>query len=330
MGQVSTRKKIIITTGDFDGIGLEVTCKALLKMPKSIFKKFIFFIYIHPNSEQKFVTKLKSHFTYLEISDESCPTLKISKLGFKSLLKKTYSEKIVLINSQKSPATWVFDSSLFCQEKIFSALVTAPLSKTLIQESGYNEIGHTEILARVSKKKNLYMLFIGSKFNVVLLTAHQPLATVSKQLLKFNDRSFCQELLKIRSILGTSKRKKPFALLGFNPHAGEKGIIGAKEELYLTQFLESIKLPFIGPLVPDVAFQKRFWNAYSIYISLYHDQGLIPFKMIHGQDSGVHITMGLPFIRTSVDHGTAKEIFGKNKANPNSMLDALLWAAKLS
>lgn len=320
MNSVLTKKRIIVTTGDVDGIGLEVTCKALLKLPKALFSNFTFFIYIHPGSEKKFVKELKLNFSFLEFTDDD----------FQFLHEKLNKVQIVLINSKKSPATWVFDSSLLCKKKIFSALVTAPLSKTLIKKTGYKEIGHTEILSKVAKKKNLYMLFLGKKFNVVLLTGHHPLSAVSKKLLTFSDPFFSTELLKIRSALGNEIKRKPFALLGFNPHAGEEGIIGAKEEAYLSQFFKSQKLPFQGPLVPDVAFQERFWKSYSVYISLYHDQGLIPFKMVHGQDSGVHITMGLPFVRTSVDHGTAKEIFGKNKANPNSMLDALLWATKLS
>lgn len=321
---MGARKRILITTGDTDGIGLEVTYKALLKIPNKIFKNFIFYIYIHSESESYFVKKLKKNFKFVEISEDLLTIPENLHLPADSKIQ------IVIINSQKSPADWIFEASHLCMKKVFSALVTAPLSKTLIQQSGYKQVGHTEILSQVSKRKNLYMLFLGKYFNVVLLTGHQPLKQVSKSLLKFKDSSFSMELLKIRSRLKPDLKKKPFALLGLNPHAGEGGIIGAREEEYLSCFFKSQSLPLKGPLVPDVAFQKPYWKRYSIYIALYHDQGLIPFKLIHGQDSGVHITMGLPFIRTSVDHGTAKDLFGKNKANPNSMLDAILWATKLS
>lgn len=325
MNSLCNKKRILVTTGDTDGIGLEVTFKALEKLPKNIFKKFIFYVYIHPKSQSVFIKKLKVTFKHIEITDETF--LKASE----NLSTARDSEvEVVLIHSKKSPADWVFDAGKLCLDKKFAALVTAPLSKTLIQNSGYKEIGHTEILAKVSKTKNLYMLFIGSKFNVVLLTGHQPLQKVSKTLLKFSDKDFYKHLLKVKSNLDLKKKSKPLALLGFNPHAGEKGIIGSKEEVHLTKFFKSQDLPFIGPLVPDVAFQSKFWNDYSLYIALYHDQGLIPFKLVHGQDSGVHITMGLPFVRTSVDHGTAKDLFGRNRANPNSMLDALLWATKLA
>lgn len=317
------RKKILITTGDTDGVGLEVTFKALAKIPKKLFKKFVFYIYIHPKSEATYIKKLKQTFNHIEIPEDLI-------LNMPSVSTLDHKTEIVLINSLKSPADWIFDASKLCLEKKFSALVTAPLSKTLIQKSGHKEIGHTEILAKVSKSKKLYMLFIGDKFNVVLLTGHQPLQQVSKSLLKFKDTNFSKKILRIRSVLNSKQKNKPFALLGLNPHAGENGIIGAKEESYLNNFFKSQTLPFRGPLVPDVAFQQKFWKEYSLYIALYHDQGLIPFKLVHGQDSGVHITMGLPFVRTSVDHGTAKDLFGKNAANPNSMLDALLWATKLA
>ena len=132
--------------------------------------------------------------------------------------------------------------------------------------------------------------------------------------------------------LPAKQRKKPMALVGLNPHAGEKGLIGKFESESLKPVLTQIKKKHSveGPLVPDAAFFEDNWKKYSTYVCLYHDQGLIPFKMVHGQDSGVHLTLGLPFIRTSVDHGTAKNIFGKNKANPNSMIEAVDWAIKLA
>jgi 4-hydroxy-L-threonine phosphate dehydrogenase PdxA len=119
-------------------------------------------------------------------------------------------------------------------------------------------------------------------------------------------------------------------LLGLNPHAGEKGIIGSEEGQVFSHALSSVRaagMKVFGPLSPDAAFMKENWKQYSLYVCCYHDQGLIPFKMIHGQDDGVHVTVGLPFIRTSVDHGTAKDIFGKNRANPQSMLAAIKLAA---
>jgi 4-hydroxythreonine-4-phosphate dehydrogenase len=98
----------------------------------------------------------------------------------------------------------------------------------------------------------------------------------------------------------------------------------------LVKRLQGQKTSVLGPLVPDAAFHETNWKKYSFFVSLYHDQGLIPFKMAHGFGSGVNLTLGLPIWRTSVDHGTAKDLFGKNKADPGSMQDALAWAMLLS
>lgn len=324
---MSTNKALyLITTGDQDGVGLEVTAKALISLSKkkSFLRDNVFFIYIS-NSKEKYVIQLKKKFKTLTVSDESLNNIDLYK-----------NFEIVFIASKLSPPHWVFQASKLCMRGRFSALITAPLSKELIQKSGFSEVGHTEIFRSVSKVNNLYMLFVGRFFNVLLLTGHIPLKQVNRNILKFNDTSLLKNLLQFRKNLAPRIRKKPIAFLGVNPHAGEGGIIDGAAEKKLSSFfsvdnsLLKSTPSFEGPLVPDVAFQKKYWNRYSLFIATYHDQGLIPFKMIHGQDSGVHITFGLPFLRTSVDHGTAKDIFGMNKANPNSMIEAIKWALKLS
>ncbi|HEY1079208.1 MAG TPA: 4-hydroxythreonine-4-phosphate dehydrogenase PdxA, partial [Bdellovibrio sp.] len=224
-------------------------------------------------------------------------------------------------------------SAKACLQKKIHALATAPLSKTSIKEAGFKDLGHTDILKRLSKSKHVNMGFIGDKFNVVLATAHIPLKKTSQSL---NFTVLAQALLNANSLrlrLPAAQQKRPIGILGLNPHSGEKGLIGQEEQLLFPQllaFAKENKIPVEGPLVPDAAFFPGNWKRYSVYLAMYHDQGLIPFKMIHGQDSGVHVSLGIPFIRTSVDHGTAKDIFGKNVANPNSMLDSLRWAIKFA
>ena len=140
---------------------------------------------------------------------------------------------------------------------------------------------------------------------------------------------FSLVLQKTRS--GKSKAPRPIGVLGLNPHAGDSGLIGKEEADIITPVLEKLrgeKVPVEGPLVPDSAFTPSLRERYSLYLALYHDQGLIPFKAIHGQN-GVHITWGLPFVRTSVDHGTAFDIAGQGKADSTSMRLAIEWAIKL-
>lgn len=325
-------RKILITTGDSDGVGLEVAAKGLTQVgPQS---GVIFFLYRSMDADNKknrlIFQSLDKKFERIVVDDTK------QAFEFYDLMKaaKDLSKNVLIdIASELSPAHWVELAATACFNREASAMVTGPISKTCIREAGLKDIGHTDILKRVSGATSVHMGFIGKYFNVVLATAHIPLAQVSARL---NFKSLSDALLNanaMRKSLPATLRKKPIGVLGLNPHAGEDGILGHEEASIfpnLRQFALENKIPLQAPLVPDAAFLEKSWPKYSVYLCLYHDQGLIPFKTIHGQDSGVHITLGIPFIRTSVDHGTAKDIYGKNKANHHSMTEALEWALKLS
>ncbi|MBV2169923.1 MAG: 4-hydroxythreonine-4-phosphate dehydrogenase PdxA [Bdellovibrio sp.] len=310
--------RIALTTGDIDGIGFEVAAKALYKIGPQ--KNVQILLWRSEGASEK----------YLALIDKKWPRITVDSLEEALKIKGPY---LIDIASDLSPAKWVELSAMACLNKKIHALATAPLSKTSIKEAGFKDLGHTDILKRLSKTQYVNMGFVGNKFNVVLATAHEPLSKVTKTL----NLQVLQEALlnanELRKRLPGTQKPKPIGILGLNPHAGERGLIGHEEtELFpkILAFAHKKKIPVEGPLVPDAAFFPTSWKRFSLYLALYHDQGLIPFKMIHGQDSGVHISLGIPFVRTSVDHGTAKDIFGKNKANPQSMIDALRWAIKLA
>lgn len=313
-----TNLKIALTTGDVDGIGFEVAAKALDKLGP---QKNLQVLLWRPEGADK---------RYLKLIDKKWKRITVDSLEEAFKIEGSY---LVDIASELNPAQWVEISAKACLQKKIHALATAPLSKTSIKEAGFKDLGHTDILKRLSKSKHVNMGFIGDKFNVVLATAHIPLKKASQSL---NFTALAQALLNANSLrlkLPAAQQKRPIGILGLNPHSGEKGLIGQEEQLLFPQllaFAKENKIPVEGPLVPDAAFFPGNWKRYSVYLAMYHDQGLIPFKMIHGQDSGVHVSLGIPFIRTSVDHGTAKDIFGKNVANPNSMLDSLRWAIKFA
>ncbi len=329
MKPLQNKKTLLVTTGDSDGVGFEVTAKALVSLPKVFFKTSEVCVFVTKNFEKKYFTLLCKSFRVVTLH------LSSSAFSLDALVAQTASKKpcLYFVVCSDSPPAWIFSLAGLCLNSPSSlALITAPLSKTLIKAAGYSEIGHTEILATVSKSNSLYMAFVGMYFNVVLLTGHIPLKAASDAFKKIQWDTIRQLIDDF--IPGLRWPKKPVGVLGVNPHAGEKGLITGGEEAMVTSQIEKInksqsKTKWEGPLVPDAAFLKANWSRYSVYLCGYHDQGLIPFKAIHGQDSGVHVTLGLPFIRTSVDHGTAKEIFGKNRANPNSMIEALLLAKKL-
>lgn len=305
------KKTIIITTGDTDGVGLEVSSKALAKIPKSKLKSHRIILFLHPNSElfwRKFI-------------------FKNFKPDIVSNLEQALAtdSRFIIVESQDNPAIWVEQSAEAALEDSNNIiLVTGPLSKTAIAEAGFKEIGHTEILKKVCGiDSGVYMGFIGKYFGVVLATGHVQLSAVESRL---DERTFlgaAEACEVLRRYLPTKQlQKKPCATLGLNPHAGDNGIIGEFEQAKMRSWAQKARLQ--GPLSADSAFTSKKL-PFSVYLACYHDQGLIPFKAIHGQN-GVHITLGLPLRRVSVDHGTAKDIFGKKKADPSSMRLALLTA----
>ncbi len=317
---MKTPLRISITTGDPDGIGTEITAKALAKLkPQS---GVSFFLWRSPRMAKR----------DLALIDRSFKRITVNNWADALKAHPSSPKEIVDINSNLAAPLWVEQSAQASHFGHIDAMVTAPLSKTAIHAAGLSDMGHTGILKRVSKTRELFMGFIGNHFNVLLATGHSPIADVTDQLTESRLLKAVRAADELRRTLDKKQQARPIALLGLNPHAGEQGLIGSIEERVHTKVLtqaaeEGLKVE--GPLVPDAAFFEKNWTKYSVFVANYHDQGLIPFKLIHGQESGVQVTMGLPFVRTSVDHGTAKDIFGKNKADHRSMLQALEWAIRL-
>lgn len=319
---------VAITTGDPDGIGFEVACKSLFEIgPQNGVNFFVFRDRKQEKKQSRYFKLIDKEFARLTFYDV------MGAVRFWNLLKDSGSNEsnfIFDIASNEDAATWVIMALHLCHKNILQSLVTGPLSKTLIQSAGYHFVGHTGIFRHYYPKRNFFMAFRGNHFNVVLMSDHIALKDVEKsvdkpELLK----AFLNSALHFHKSL---KGAKKAVLLGLNPHAGEKGIIGVFEKK-LTEaawYKKGFSKKLTGPLSADGAFLKSNWSKYSTYLALYHDQGLIPFKLVHGQDSGVHITLGLPFVRTSVDHGTAKDLFNKNRAVHLSMRDAITYNIRLT
>lgn len=320
MAEMKKPLRIVITTGDADGIGTEITAKALSKIKAQ--SGVTFLIWRSPKCAKRDLTRLDRHFKRTTVSSWA-EALKVTPTSGRDLID---------INSNLAAPIWVEMTAQASLYKHVDAMVTAPLSKTAINAAGLADMGHTGILKRVSKSRELFMGFVGSKFHVLLATGHLAIEDVPTTLTQARLRRAIEAANHMRAVLPGARAKLPLALIGLNPHAGEEGLIGSAEEKIHLPVLEEVRaagLKIDGPLVPDAAFFERNWKKYSIYIANYHDQGLIPFKMTHGQESGIQLTMGLPFVRTSVDHGTAKDIFGKDKADPRSMIEAIEHAIRL-
>ena len=208
-----------------------------------------------------------------------------------------------------------------------SAMVTCPINKTAIQLAGAPYNGHTELLAERTKSKNYAMMFAGDRLRVVLSTIHVPLREVPSIISKgkiLRVIKLARKTLKERFGIKTPR----IAVAGLNPHAGEGGLFGNEEKNIIAPAIAIAKdegIDVVGPLPPDALFYHAAKGRYDIVVSMYHDQGLIPFKLMHF-DNGVNTTIGLPIIRTSVDHGTAYDIAGTGIANPGSLIAAIKMA----
>jgi len=322
---LSNLKKIAITSGDPDGIGFEVTVKALIQKPLSLKKTGSLFILFRHNSQTKTQKK------YFDLLDNHCSRFTFQSLkeslAFVENLKNVFQvpdDILIDLSLATSSAEWVLEAAQACKSGVMNSLVTGPISKSATQALPKKPVGHTGIFRQLFPKQPMNMAFVGKDFNVLLATDHIALSSVEKTLKQGQFKNSLKNAELFKKLVGS---KKKIAVLGLNPHAGEKGILGSAESALFKNLNSKV---FDGPLVPDAAFLKKNWDRYCVFLCLYHDQGLIPFKSHHGQDSGVHITVGLPFVRTSVDHGTARELFNKNVANPSSMRDAIDLNLKLT
>lgn len=218
----------------------------------------------------------------------------------------------------------------------FSALVTCPINKKALYESGFDFPGHTEYLADLTGKltgKICYpvMMLAGPKLRSVPVTIHMALSEVKTALTR-------DLIVKTATITANDLRDKfgiadpVLAMAGVNPHAGEEGAMGDEEIEFIAPAIAELRkmgIKVLGPLPADTMFHERARATYDVAICMYHDQALIPAKTL-GFDDSVNVTLGLPFVRTSPDHGTAYDIAGSGKARPDSFIAALKMAAQMA
>ncbi|MBX3161613.1 MAG: 4-hydroxythreonine-4-phosphate dehydrogenase PdxA [Deltaproteobacteria bacterium] len=209
------------------------------------------------------------------------------------------------------------------------ALVTAPISKTWARRGGFAFLGHTEMLAERLAARDVVMMFAGPKLKVALVTVHCPLADVATDLTTERVRRVV-ELLAESMVRDFGHAAPRVGVVGLNPHAGEDGLLGDEDADIIAPALAAPCPPaqLLGPLVPDAAFRDAVHGRYDALVAMYHDQGLIPVKLVDFDES-VNVTLGLPIVRTSPDHGTAYDIAGKGIARTVSMQRALSLAVEM-
>ncbi len=324
--------KIAITLGDPAGIGPEVALKAIHNLRRSKQVKILLLGKASFFNDLAKKLKLKIFFKDLGTLSEWADRLSFIPCYF----PEEFPKKIFL-GTSNDRLTRLAVRSIECAVQLamkneIDAIVTPPINKAGLKKAGFDIPGHTEYLAELSKTRRYEMMLVGGRLKVVLVTRHIPLKEVpAKATAQRVKEAILMTDMELRKSFGIKRPK--IVVCGLNPHAGEQGNIGLEENQKIVPAVRSLRKrtsAFItGPLSPDTIFYDAAQGRYDAEICMYHDQGLIPLKMI-SRGSGVNVTLGLPFVRTSPDHGTGYDIASKFTADPRSMIVAIQLACKIS
>lgn len=320
--------KYTFTCGDINGIGPEIVIKTFQRLyDKRVNEQFIF------------ICPLNVFINYYQLTYSGFPFQVVKQSELKSssetfLIYALPEVKMKIGTPDKTSGKVAFsalsESFKLLKNNIADAVITAPVSKFAINLAGYNFPGQTEMFAEWSGVRNYMMTFLSKKMNAGLITIHLPLKKVSSNI---NSKKLLSaiELIKKTAEIDLGIKEPRIAVLGLNPHAGEDGLLGDEEIKFMNPVL--IKKEYSeyvdGPFPADAFFATGKYKDYDFVLGMYHDQVLIPFKMLNFS-TGVNYTAGLPIVRTSPDHGCAFDIAGNNLADESSIYSAYLYAKKIS
>jgi len=324
---------VAVTMGDPSGIGPEVVLKSLTVHP-SFRKKTL--IIGNFNLLQSINTRYRLGLPLVRIKNRekipdpnSVAIFDVSTSG-----KNRFTLGRCSAKSGRAAVQYLKTAVSFLENGIVGSLATAPINKESVHLAGYDYPGHTEMLAEWTGTKRFAMMFVSSRMKVVLATIHLPLSKVKRTIRKSLIEEKIQLIHDSLKTLGIDLPK--IAVSGLNPHAGEGGIFGTEEKQTIRPAIHKMGRKGIrvsGPYPADTLFIPSQLKQFDAFLAMYHDQGLIPVKAL-SFNKIVNVTLGLPFVRTSVDHGTAFDIVGKNLADSSSMSAAirlaLSWSRKMS
>jgi len=323
------RPLLAVTMGDPAGIGAEVTLKALHILRRESFLPLLIGDFGHLSAcARRFKVPLPLVRSQgPEGARRVGPRVGVLDLGGAKNMKWGR----VSAPCGAAAVSYVKKGAWLALEGKVDALVTAPIQKEAIHKAGCPFPGHTELLAHLSGSRSFAMMMVGGPFRIVLQSIHVSL----KDSLKSVRRDLVRERLGLthRALARWFGIPRPrIAVAGVNPHAGEGGAFGQEEiAVLLPEIRRATRKGWrvSGPHPPDTLFHRAAKGAYDAVLCMYHDQGLIPLKLLAFEE-GVNLTLGLPFVRTSPDHGTAFDIAGKGRADASSMVAALRLAARLA
>jgi len=319
--------RLSISCGDVNGIGPEITIKTINKIYKPQARQIVYFC--PANVFEKIASLIKPSFEYQVVKNQYSVSADEQKVIIVDIGKVKQNTGKPTPQAGRIAFKSIQLSFNAVKDNLADAVITAPVSKTSFDLAGIKYPGQTEIFADLCKSKNYMMVFLSNKMICGLLTIHEPIKNVPRLI----NRPRLTKTLKIfndvlQRDLGIKLPR--IAVLGLNPHAGENGRIGTEEVKIIKPVLSSIKrkITVDGPFVPDAFFATKQYLHYDAVLGIFHDQLLIPFKMMNF-NAGVNFTAGLPIVRTSPDHGTAFDIAGKGIADESSMMEAVTWAEKI-
>jgi len=317
-------KKILVTCGDPSGIGPDL-CIDLA------YKKF--------NAQITVIGSTKVIYDRAKILKKKISFNKENSkhygLGIINIIDFDYPFNVIpgipnKNNSKKHLEILDYAINLTKQKK-FDAMVTLPINKKIVSTKKEKFIGHTEYIAKQCNVKNEVMMLATNKLRVALLTTHHSIKEIPSLIKKSKLRKTIEVIYSDLKIKFKIKDPK-IMVTGFNPHAGENGEFGDEEKKVILPVINEFKRKKIsinGPIPADTAFVNKNIEKYDVFLAMYHDLVLSPFKAL-SFGKGVNITLGLPFVRTSVDHGTAYDIVGTKKIDPTRFFEAIKMAIKLS
>jgi len=331
MASFSIRPIVGITMGDPAGVGPEVTAKALSnKEIYDICKPIVIGdagvmtraldivkVKLKVNPVQKVA---KAKFTYGTIDVLDLKNVDLSKLQI----------GMVQAMAGKASLEYIHKAVDLALEGEIHAIATVSINKEAIHLAGSKHPGHTEILAELTATKDFTMMLAAENLRVFHVTIHEPLRRAVDLIKK---DSVLETIKLAQGALQSMGIEKPkIAVAGLNPHASDGGIFGHEEAQEIAPAVQAAKamgINAVGPIPPDTVFLRAYQGEFDGVVAMYHDQGHIPLKLV-GFKSGINVTIGLPIIRTSVDHGTAFDIAGKGIADPTSLMESIKMAATMA
>ena len=309
---------IAITMGDPAGIGPEVLIKAVRELDIAILAKWT----VVGSKSQ-----LHRHAKALNLTDDEIHSIRVFDPGPPAAPTLPWGE--ITKEAGRLALNYIKAGTELCLRGEVEAMVTAPVAKEAVALTGQVFSGHTEYIAELCGTSQVRMLLVNPRLSVIHVTTHRPLRRAC-QLDTANIVTTIELGDKAMRSLGFKRPR--IAVCGLNPHAGENGLFGEEDQRFILPAVRQAQqhgTDCTGPLPADTLFMKAVRGAYDLVVAMYHDQGHVPMKLLDFENT-VNVSLGLPIIRTSVDHGTAFDIVGRNLANPQSMKSAMQLAVRLA